>query len=241
MAGMAGLKASGNFAGHVLPGVMLCIWASLWVVELWRARGRRPHDAPLERLPFVVGLKLILPLIGVGAEWPGATWFEMDRVMSFQHVSMYGFFALSGLVDLLHRRGALPRGATYGAFAGAAINAGALFLAHGVSGGVEGTVHFLIAMSFIAAGLFALGEWLRPDLELHWVRIGAVLTVGSWFIAGAWILFRSGWDLLDATARMRSGLSFSANVLAVALLLVLVRVVCAEPGRVGVGAQGLTC
>ena len=93
------------------------------------------------------------------------------------------------------------------------------------------TIVSVFVVAFIAAGIFALGEWLRPDLELHWVRIGALLTVGSWFIAGAWILFRSGWDLLDATAWMASGLSFSANVLAVALLLVLVRVVCAEPGR----------
>ena len=212
------------------------------MVELWRGRGHRPGDAPLEGLSFVVALKLILPLIGIGVEWPGATWQAMDRIMNFQHVSMYGFFALSGHVDLLERRGIVVRGATYGAFAGAAVNAGALFLAHGVDGGVEGTVHFLIAMSF-----FAIGEWVRPDLDLHWMRTGAVLTVGSWFIEGSWILFRSGYDLMDPTVRIGSGLIFSGNVMAMALILLLLRVARVPApapegrlGRVAVGAERLT-
>src|SRR5262245_24636526 len=102
MAGMAAMEhAPGTFAGHVIPGAMLLLLAGLWLVELWRSRGERRADAPLETLSFVPPLKVVLPLLGVGIEWPGPGWDAIDRVMNFQHVSMYGFFALSGVVDLL--------------------------------------------------------------------------------------------------------------------------------------------
>lgn len=230
------LQDSGNFVGHAIPGTMLLAWAICWLVEIVRARDSRAADAPLETLPFVVGLKLVLPLVGVAIEWPGRGWSEHTRVMNFEHVSMYAFFATGGLVDLLHRRGVLPRGATYAAFAAAAANAGALFLAHGSDGGVSNTVHLLLAATFLAAALAGLGEWLRPDLELAWLRTGAMLVLGSWFWQIAWLLFRSGRDLSDPLEQMRAQLLFSWHVLAAGLMLLGARVALARaaaraPGR----------
>ena len=218
------LHGSGTFAGHILPGTLLLLWASCWLAELWRGRGARAGDAPLEVQPVVIAIKLALPLLGIAVEWPGSGWRPVDRVMNFQHVSMYAFFALSAVVDLLQRGGRVSRGATYVAFASAAVNAGALFLAHGVDGGVSATVHLILAATFFAAALFAVGEWLRPDLDLHWLRIGAVLTLGGWFYQIAWLLFRSGSDLADPLVQMRSQLLYSVQVLAAAVLLLLVRI-----------------
>lgn len=228
---MPPLHDSGNFIGHVIPGTMLLLWAAFWIVGLWRSRGARAADAPLERDPLLIGVKIVLPLVGVGIEWPGRGWPDHVRVMNFQHVSMYAFFALGGLVDLLNRRGLLPRGATYAAFAAAALNAGVLFLAHGSDGGVSGTVHSLLAATFLATALAGVAEWLRPDLELHWLRVGGLIVLGSWFYDVAWILFRSGLDPREPMNQMRSQLFFSWHVLGAAALLLALRVACVRAER----------
>src|SRR5690349_8158727 len=118
----------GTFAGHVIPGSMLLFWGLVWLGGLWVRPGPRAAFDPLESSAVIIGLKLLLPAIGVAIEWPGSGWSRVSTVMNFQHVAMYAGFGLSGAVDLLQRFGRMSRGATYLAFAGAALNAGGLFL-----------------------------------------------------------------------------------------------------------------
>ena len=68
-------------------------------------------------------------------------------------------------------------------------------------GGVEGTIHAVLALVFFAVAALAIVEILKPSPGLAWGRIGAQILLGSWFIVGAWIIYRSGWDLADAVRR----------------------------------------
>jgi len=214
---------SGTFGGHVLPGSLFLLWAAFWIVELWRDRGTRPPDAPFERSLVGIGLKIVLPLLGVFVEWPEPTWEPHNIVMNYQHAAMYGFFALSGVVDLAWRRGLVPRGATYLAFAAAALNGGALFLVHDAIGGVSKTVHAILGGIFLAAAAGAVAEWLRPGRELHWLRLGAMLMLGAWFYQVAWLLYRSGYDLTDHAVQMRAHLLLSVQAIVVGAVLLALR------------------
>jgi hypothetical protein len=214
----------GTFGGHVLPGSLFLLWGAVWMWELWRDRGSRPADAPLERSLVVTGLKIGLPLLGLVLEWPEPTWDPHNIVMNYQHAAMYAFFSLGGVVDLAHRFGRVPRGATYLAFAAAAVNAGGLFLVHDADGGLSRTVHVILGGIFMAGGLAAVGEWLRPRRELHWLRVGTMLMLGGWFCAIAWLLYRSGYGITDPVAQMRAHLLFSTLALSVGILLLALRV-----------------
>jgi hypothetical protein len=56
------------------------------------------------------------------------------------------------------------------------------------------------------------------------MRMGAQLVLGSWFIVGGWILYRSGWDLAAPVNEGWSSMAFSWLVVAVSVLTVGVRI-----------------
>jgi hypothetical protein len=190
-----------TFLGHVLPGCAFIAWALYWAVHAIVGGQNGPPSVSLEQTVFLPVFKVTVALVGVWVEIPGEGWYPQDVMMSWQHVTMYSVFGLSGVVDLMARRGLLSSGATYVAYAAAMVNSGFLFWAHSSHGGVEGLVHLVLALAFFFAAAVALVETLRPSAGLAWGRIGAQLVLGSWFVVGGWILYRSGWDLADP-ARM---------------------------------------
>jgi hypothetical protein len=169
-------------------------------------------------------LKVVLPLVGVWVEIPGPRWGPTATLMSLQHVTMYSAFALTGVVDLLARRNLLPGAATYIAFAAAQTNAGFLFWGHAIHGGVDGVVHRILASVFFMVAGIAVVEAFRPALGLGWVRIGAQLVLGGWFILGAWVLYLSGWELDNPVNEGRSSMIFSWLVMLVSVAVVSARV-----------------
>lgn len=189
---------AGTFWGHGLPGSLLLAWAVYWMgVAVFRgtaAWGGRMLE-PSALLPVV---KIALGSLGVWIEIPGRGWYPMDVMMNWQHVTMYTVFGLSGVVDLMARAGRFSPQSTFVAYAAAMANAGFLFWGHSSHGGVEGTVHSFLALVFFAAAAVALVETVRPSAGLAWGRIGTQILLGTWFLVGAWIIFRSGWDLSDA-------------------------------------------
>ncbi|EEC06498.1 transmembrane protein 45B, putative [Ixodes scapularis] len=119
----------GSFTGHVLPGVLLFLLGSWWVFGTWRAyilsRLRRRNywctaSFALPKLPKKLcfeGLgKVVCASVGVAAETVAAFKHgEFTNVGSHtQHISMYIFYGLSGLADLLTTyRAPIPRGTDY--------------------------------------------------------------------------------------------------------------------------------
>lgn len=209
-----------TFEGHVLPGSMFILWALIWMAQRLSARTRPGEDATLEWSALVPSLKVALPLIGVWVEIPGERWGPTATLMSLQHVTMYSAFALTGVVDLLAYRKLLPAQATFVAFAAAQINAGFLFWTHAIHGGVDTAVHRILAGAFFAVAGIAILEARRPDVGLGWLRIGAQLVLGGWFILGAWVLYLSGWELDNPVNQGRSSMIFSWLVITASAIVV---------------------
>jgi len=213
-----------TFEGHVLPGSMFILWALVWIGQNFRAGAFSAPNRALESSLLVPVLKVVLPLIGVWVEIPGEGWGPTTTLMSLQHVTMYSAFAVSGVVDLLAHRGLVSRPSTFVAYGLAQFNAGWLFWGHAIHAGVDGSVHRTLAgVFFVVAGLGLL-EVFRPTPGLAWLRVGAQLVLGGWFILGAWILYLSGWDLSASFNVGRTSMYFSWMVMGIAAAVITARI-----------------
>ncbi len=106
------------------------------------------------------------------------------------------------------------------AFAAAQTNAGYLFWGHAIHDGVDGIVHRILALVFFAVAGLAVVEVIRPAAGTGWLRIGAQLVLGTWFILGAWILYLSGWDLSASYNVGRTSMYFSWMVMGIAVVTI---------------------
>jgi len=201
--------ASGTFWGHGFPGTLFIVWALYWIGQAIARGGAPPPERTLESGSVFSALKIVLAAAGVFIEIPGEGWYPQDVMMSWQHVAMYTVFGLTGVVDLLARRGLLSAQSTHAAYAGAMANAGLLFWGHSTHGGVEGTIHAILAVTFFAVSALAMLEIVRPSEGLRWGRIGMQIALGGWFLAGAWIIYRSGWNLSDSVSQGWAYTAFS--------------------------------
>ena len=209
---------SGTFIGHLIPGLVFTIWGVWWLWELAGSGRPREVGEPVERTLFPTSLKILAVLIAFPLEIPNAGWEPMDWVMGWHHITGYIGFGLSGVVDLLARRGLLTSRATYLALAGAAFNGAILFYGHGNSLGVEGSAHDILMMMFFAVGIFCLLETAAPSWRLEWFRIGSMIGLGCWLTITSWLLFRSGWDLTDHVREGHVWLRFSWMIMTVAAI-----------------------
>jgi hypothetical protein len=219
-----------TFEGHVLPGAMFMLWALIWIGQNFRAGALDARDRALESSLFIPVLKVVLPLVGVWVEIPGEGWGPTTTLMSLQHVTMYSAFALTGVVDLLAYRGLISRAATFIGYGAAMTNAGWLFWGHAIHAGVDGTVHRILASAFFVVAALALIEVFRPTAGLAWLRFGAQLVLGSWFILGAWILYLSGWDLSASYNVGRTSMYFSWMVMGIASAVIAARILADRRG-----------
>lgn len=216
-----GALPSGTFIGHLLPGIAFMIWGAWWLFELLRD-GAPDAGAPVERSLFPPVVKMLLVPAAVFLEMPNSGWEPMDAVMGWHHSTGYIGFGLSGIVDVLARRGILSARASYLALAAAAFNASVLFYGHGNSAGVESIMHNLLMLTFMSVGVFALLETAVPSWPFAWFRAGSMLALGGWLTLTAWILFRSGWDLADHVREGWAYVSYSWLVMGVATLVTTV-------------------
>lgn len=208
----------GTFEGHALPGTFFILWALYWMGQAIARRMEPPTEKTLESGPVVPIAKIVMTIVGVWTEIPGEGWYPQDVVMSWQHVTMYGAFGLSGGVDLFARRGLLSHQTTYVAHGAAMANAGFLFWGHSSHGGVEGLVHAVLALTFFAVTAVAVLEALRPAEGLRWGRASIQIALGSWFIVGGWIIYRAGWNLADPVREGWTYMAFSWTATAAAIV-----------------------
>ncbi len=188
---MAG--GSGTYFGHWGPGLGIFALALFW---LWFDRGavRRGADQPIQTGWLVPLAKIGISSFGLYMELPGRTWYPMDFMMGWQHMTVHAAIIGSGVVDILHMRGRLPARTTYMGIAVMLFAGTAIFLGHHNHDGMSDTAHFLLAVTFGVAGVLTLVEGWNPGLPVRSIRRIAVATVGVWLIVIAWIIFRSGWD-----------------------------------------------
>lgn len=224
------MAVAGTFWGHALPGTLFILWAVYWIGQAFAGRDAPRGAATLESGLVLPIVKIVLTVVGIVIEIPGEGWYPQDVMMNWQHVTMYSVFGLTGVVDLLARRGLVSAGATYVGYAAAMANAGFLFWGHSSHGGVEGTIHAVLALVFFAVAALAIVEILKPSPGLAWGRIGVQILLGSWFIVGAWIIYRSGWDLADPVRQGWTYTVFSWTA-AGAAIVTLAALFAARAGR----------
>jgi hypothetical protein len=187
---------AGTYVGHWGPGLLFVAWATMWLLQVVRS-GQRNEDAPLEAGWIPPVLRILVMAAAIVIELPNGGWSPQSYVMAQDHIGMYSGFMLSAVVDLLAYRRVLANRVTHLAFAAASLNAALHFAGHGLHPGVESTVHLLLILSFIVLALSLIAETILKPCRLDWLRMGATLSLGGWFVIAGWILFRSGWDLSD--------------------------------------------
>lgn len=212
------IEVGGTFPGHVLGGTVLFLWAIFWIGDALLVP-QTGGASLFERTALVPLVKIVFAPVAIWFEIPGSGWYPAHVMMGWQHITIYAVFGLSGVVDLLVRRGSLSPQAGNAAYAAAMLNAGFLFLGHGGHGGVPGLSHTLLALLFGAAATFPLVELWCPGRGLEWPRRGSLLALGSWLLVISWILFRSHWDLADPIREGWTYLLFSWVVITVSVMV----------------------
>ncbi|KAG8136732.1 hypothetical protein E2320_005287 [Naja naja] len=117
----------GNFKGHALPGSFFLLFGLWWSVKYpfrYLCQGRKNiylgSKAGFQRLEFTEGIiKVVFALIGMMAEQfvpdgPHLKLYNNEKkqwncLMNWQHATMYLFYGISGLVDIVtHSTNVLP-------------------------------------------------------------------------------------------------------------------------------------
>ncbi|MBN3299551.1 TM45A protein, partial [Amia calva] len=236
----------GNFKGHALPGSFFLVaglwWAgkaSFWHVAR-RGRGTAPPLASRvvqRRLEILeASVTVAFSVIGMLAEQfvPDGPWLRLynteeqhwERLMNWQHATMYLFFALAGGVALaVHTTGSAPIALDRLLLAIAFFTEGFLFLYH-LHGRamLDVHVHQLLLYAVFGTALTAFLEmFLRGNLLLELLRAALSMLQGSWFWQIGFVLYPPGglakWDLMDHNNMMFITMCYCWH-LALALLTV---------------------
>ena len=215
---MHAVEVTGTFTGHFYFGALFTVWGAAWIAEALLLPSPE-GPAPLERGVWLPAMKLVLPMIAVWFEVPNRGWEPMDYMMGWAHIAAYSPFAVTGVVDLLARRGAIAERAGFVAYAFAMVNAAFVFWGHDHHGGVPHAAHNLLELTLLAAAGFALLELARPGAATGWFRRGALFGLGTWLFVLTWVLYRSGWDMADPLREAWVYVLFSWNAIVVTVLV----------------------
>ncbi|XP_008829554.1 transmembrane epididymal protein 1A-like [Nannospalax galili] len=202
----------GTLEGHLLPGIALLFYSlyhsvlvSLALLQeqrvlkpplfVWKREGHRA----LQQVSYEGVLKVVIPCVGILAEFyypPGINravmidWEDPQRPFVFkdnwQHFTMYVFFLLSGMVDIVsqscvaHRSARLERAAEALAFYVLVL----LMAAHIENkSALEIRVHILFMVpSFLLAVVLSIEIWV-PDHPPLWVfKTWLGLVLSNWML-----------------------------------------------------------
>ena len=245
----------GSFPGHILPGSLFIVFAVWWTILITRrwivcSKTSTPfvntatyHCWCIARRVSAEGLfKIVVTSVGIVGELLAGTKPIRDNqvgmvgdyngfyVGDIQHVSMYTFFLLNGIVDcILHARCCkLPFSLDYVTSALAFAAEFILFYFHAsVQEGLEKTLHTLLLWSIVACVASVLLEMnFRQSLLCGYFRAFTVFLQGTWFYQVAFILFpifpsQQRWEF-NASNTMYASIYFSWHLLLVVLLIVCI-------------------
>ncbi|NXM73081.1 TM45B protein, partial [Serilophus lunatus] len=210
-----------NFKGHALPGSFFLLFGLWWSVKyplqyLSQRGKKKSHRAHyFQRVDAVEGgMKIVFALIGMLAEQfvpdgphlylysgAGRDWVKL---MNWQHTTMYLFYGLSGVVDVLTCISqVVPRGLDRLMLAVAVFVEGFLFYYHVLHRPMlDQHIHSLLLISiFAGASSILLEVFLRDNIVLEMFRAGVTIVQGTWFWQIGVVLFQPWggpmWDESD--------------------------------------------
>jgi hypothetical protein len=200
----------GSFGGHALPGGFFIAFSIYWSFMFYRRlfasmrKGAPPFRATVTfrldgcgrrcaNIEWEGVLKIFFTLVGFAGEVITAHHGgRFTHTANGQHATMFFFFGLSGVVDILAQRGSplLPRGSSYffGLLAFAVEAVLFAFHLHGRTT-MDVLVHtLLIYVLYASIVIIALEAYFRNAI-LVFARILIVMVQGTWFWQVGFILY----------------------------------------------------
>lgn len=205
----------GSFQGHALPGFFFIVFAIYWTFQFYKRlfnsmrKGAAPFRATVTfraeccnrgrgrgccaNVEWEGVLKVLFTTVGFLGEV--ITAIHGGRFTHFangQHATMFFFFGLSGVVDILQKRGSplLPRNSDY-FFGGLAFSVEALLFNFHLHGRTEMDVlvhTLLIYVLCVSIAVIIIEAWTRSAVFLF-ARILLVLVQGTWFWQVGFVLY----------------------------------------------------
>ncbi|KFZ69013.1 Transmembrane protein 45B [Podiceps cristatus] len=215
----------GNFKGHALPGSFFLLFGLWWSVKYPLKYACRKNKnvcylgsrAGFQRLEFVEGIiKAVFALIAEQfvPDGPHLKLYNYeekhwDHLMNWQHATMYLFYGISGLVDIVaHGTNALPVAMDRMMLSLAVFIEGFLFCYH-LHGRAMLDVHvhqLLLFAIFGAAVCIFLEVFFRGSIVLEMLRTSLCILQGSWFWQIGFVLYPPNgspeWNQTDHTNMM---------------------------------------
>lgn len=210
-----------NFKGHALPGSFFLVFGLWWSVKYplkyLSNRGKekcRPSKC-YQRLELIEGIvKAVFSLIGILAEQfvPDGPHMHLIngeehswvKLMNWQHSTMYLFYGLSGVVDILtYFPLNLPRGLDRLSLALAVFIEGLLFYYHVHNRPpLDQHIHSLLLIAIFGGSICVMIEvFLKENVILELFRSSLTILQGTWFWQIAFVLYPLGgsaeWDQKD--------------------------------------------
>ncbi|XP_037361532.1 transmembrane protein 45B [Talpa occidentalis] len=207
-----------NFKGHALPGSFFLIiglwWSVKYPLKYFHQKGK--HSQPTHyyrRLEIIeAAIRTLFSVTGILAEqfvpdgphlhlYHGNDWIKL---MNWQHSTMYIFFAVSGIIDMLTFLSThIPLGLDKLFMAVAAFNEGFLFYYHvHHRPPLDQHIHSLLLYAIFAGTFSSLLEIIfRDNIVLELFRTSLVILQGTWFWQIGFVLFppfgSAEWDQKD--------------------------------------------
>lgn len=210
-----------NFKGHALPGSFFLVFGLWWSVKYPlryfnnRIKGKCRNNKCYQRLELIEGImKAVFALIGMLAEQfvPDGPHMHLVsgeehswvKLMNWQHTTMYLFYGLSGIVDILtYCPLNVPLGLDRLSLALAVFIEGLLFYFHVQNRPpLDQHIHSLLLIAVFGGSISIMIEvFLRDNIVLEMFRSSLSILQGSWFWQIGFVLYPLGgapeWDQKD--------------------------------------------
>ncbi|GAA6105666.1 transmembrane protein 45B [Tachysurus ichikawai] len=197
-----------NFKGHALPGTFFCLFGFWWSLKCplrhsWKKKqhGTR-QNLPLffNRIDLIEGsAKIFFAFVGIMAEQfvpdgPHAHLYngEWVKLMNWQHSTMYLFFGISGIADVLSISSLpVPAGLDRLGLSLALFVEGFLFYFHVHNRpALDQHIHSLLLVAvFGGAASTMLEAFLRDNVLLEVFRSSLAILQGTWFYQIGFVLY----------------------------------------------------
>ncbi|XP_053547473.1 transmembrane protein 45B-like [Bombina bombina] len=196
-----------NFKGHALPGSFFLLFGLWWSVKYPlrylnnKVKGNCRSNRCYQRLDLIEGiLKALFALVGILAEQfvpdgphmhliTGDSWVKL---MNWQHSTMYLFFGISGVVDILtYLPLKVPQGLDRLSLAVAVFIEGFLFYFHVHNRPpLDQHIHSLLLFAVFGGAVSIMIEvFIRNHIVLELFRSSLAILQGTWFYQIGFVLF----------------------------------------------------
>ncbi|KAG9482060.1 transmembrane protein 45B [Eleutherodactylus coqui] len=208
-----------NFKGHALPGSFFLVFGLWWSVKYPlkyfnnRMKGKCRNNMAYRRLELIEGvMKVVFTFIGILAEQfvPDGPHMHLVqdhswvKLMNWQHSTMYFFYGLSGIIDILtYFPLNVPQGLDRLSLALAVFIEGLLFYFHVQNRPpLDQHIHSLLLIAVFGGSISIMIEvFLKDHIVLEMFRSSLAILQGSWFWQIAFVLYPLGgapeWDQTD--------------------------------------------